>query len=278
MSTLKNKYSRIYIFDVDGVLVEPNHIEVPKETVEELTYSNAFIALASGKTVDRCLTVGQQINADAVFGENGAVYQMCGGGANYTTADMAEIKRLKYLLKFRRVVKKNPNDPPQAVIVINKKVSRVIYEPGKEILTLWTRPVKGRWENFTGSRFTEAEVIEGISEIIKNNGLKIEIIGPHSDGGIDFMPVGIDKSISVGLLKQMLPDLPVFVFVDGDNDIGLTEHPDTFVVTFSNATPKIMSAAKKKIEQGMALIITDKMGYECGVSEALRIIHAGEIQ
>lgn len=274
MRTLKTGYSAIYIFDMDGVLVKPNHVEVKNEAIEALYGANAFIAIASGKTIDRCLTVGNQIGADAVFCENGAVYQIMGRDKEYTTQDMNDIKRLKYLLRFRKVVSKNPDDPPQAVIVLQKKLARVIYEPGKDILTLWTRPVKGRWENFKGSRLDEARLIEEISAIIKADSLNIEIIGPHSDGGIDFMPQGVDKSLSIKILREMFPDLPIFVFVDGDNDVGLAEHADTFVVTFANATQKIRAITQTKGQIGKSLLIADKIGYECGVSEALKIIRS----
>lgn len=260
MSTFTN----LYIFDADGVLVEPNQTAVPKSVLKILRKSNALKVVASGKSLERCWEIGNQINAEAVFGENGAVYQFRGDSPRHTV-DMTAIATLKTLIHFRVT----HIDPPQATITLNGKTSRMLYEPGKDILTLWTRAVSGRWDSFEGSLWEESFVIEKMREIIRRESLNINIVGPHSDGGIDFNPYGVDKSQSIKILKEMFPALPVFVFVDGDNDKELAEHPDAFVVTFSNATETIMSIARQKIERGMGCVL-GKPGYQSGLTEALK--------
>jgi len=262
------------IFDIDGVLVEPGTLNVPEEVKMLLLYTpEFFVTVASGRSLGWCWTIGEQIQSSGVFAENGLVFQFHKGEMSkdwqISRVLKTDINTLKELLELKTI----EGTHGRITIRIGNQEYSIFVEVGKkEVLTLGTLEVE-RWNN-EGHSLTPQELKEKCAAIISKNKLRIGILGPYSDGHIDFQPVAddgqlLDKRIIPGILKFTFPKKfkKIVALVDGQNDISLALQPDVFPVTFANGIDAI-----KQIVAARKGLIIDAPGYAGGCAEALRIL------
>jgi len=250
------------IFDIDGVLVKEGERKV-SDAIQRLCNLTPFLPfIASGKPINYCWILGHQISANGVFAENGTVHQL---SRDRVVADdivsvvkNSDIALLKEALHFRGI------GWAHAEVEIDGEVSPVLFEPGKAaILTLAT---------LDNCRWTPLELKERVQTLIQKHRLRIEVVGPHKDGCLDFQPVDehgqpYDKRSVPGVIKERFPFVQTIVaLIDGDNDLPLASHPDVYPITFKNGSDGVKNIV------GRRGFVIEKVGYEGGCLEALYYI------
>lgn len=261
------------ILDGDGVLVKPGTQDVPEEVRTLLFFTPEFFPIvATGRPLGWGWTIGEQIHAIGVFGENGLVFQSRKGEQiedawSISRTLKTDAGALKEALHFEII------GGSRAKITVNEQEYPVFVELGKEeILTLGTLEVEQReTEEFL---LTPQELKQMCADIIRKNKLRIGILGPYSDGHVEFLPLSddgrlLDKRIIPGILQFRFKGKfeKLIAFIDGANDISLALHKDVFPVTFANGVDAI-----KQIVAARNGLIVDMPGYEGGCAEALRIL------
>lgn len=263
----------VLILDSDGVLVKPGTYDVPDEVRTLLSFTlEFFVVIASGRALPWCWEIGKKINAAGVFAENGLVFQFSKGEGledpwRLSSVLKTDIDALKKALGFQII------EGARAKIRINGQEYPVFVEPGKEeILTLGALEPK-TWKK-EGPLLAPHALREECAKIIRESKLKIGILGPHSDGHVEFLPVAddgrtLDKRIIPDILKSRFPGKfkKILAFVDGINDVSLALHKDVFPVTFANGTDVI-----KQIIASRNGLLVDTPGYEGGCAQALRVL------
>ena len=266
MSPFSTLTNLVLLFDVDGVLVKYGEKTVPAEIVSLLRNKPLIKMLVSGKSLSWCWGIGEQIRANAVFAENALVYRSRCREAPVLTADLVDLQRLKQIINFKVIAEAEY----LAEITLDGVTSLILFEPGKNILTFWIEPKeKMRMFKLNDSLWTEEYVLQKIRHTILDNKLFIEIAGPFKDGGVDFLPMGVDKSRAVDKAKELFPNKRIIVFGDDLNDIPMVSRDEVFAVTFlGNANPKVIERVMEKQAKGEGMIF-EKPGYEGGLEDAL---------
>ena len=175
---------------------------------------------------------------------------------------------------FRKAIQLRVGEGLRATIQMNGEVYPVLIEQGKkEVFTLATKSIGGLVNE--GLELNPEELKDKISEFLERRDLKIGVVGPYPDGNIDFLPLGeegvmLDKGVVPGLIQSSFPSVTrIFALVDGDNDISLAAHPDVFPITFANGSDGVKTVVRQK-----GGIVIERVGYEGGCAEALRIIRS----
>ena len=253
------------IVDIDGVLVKEGGRKV-SDDIQRLCSLTPFLpVIASGKSVDYCWILGYQISAKGVFAENGTVYQLFKTADDrVVTADVVSVVKNSDIALLKQALCFRETGHGHAEIEIEGEVSPVLFEPGKAaILTLAT---------LDNCRWTPLELKERIQTLILKHRLRIEVVGPHKDGCLDFQPVDehgqpYDKRSVPGVIRERFPFVQTIVaLIDGDNDLPLASHPDVYPITFKNGSDKVKSIV------GRRGLVIEKVGYEGGCLDALYYI------
>lgn len=244
------------LFDVEGVAVMQGTLDVRQEIPQLLKHAPTFNCVVSGRDLDRCKLIAQQMgNIHALFAENGPLYQI-GDMKPICIADRDALESFRKALCMQSVGDREvliEIGGVRSLVRVEPKISIISFEPDGEC------------------RWSPLELKEMLSDIVQARQLPAEVIGPHPDGGIDVQPFSIEgrplnKGIVVNILRQAFPWIENFVaFIDGKNDRPLALHPDVFPITFQNGDEEI----KTIVSQRGGWIIPE-VGYLGGCTRAIQ--------
>lgn len=223
----------VFVFDADGTLTEPGDSRVPEGITKLLARISIPSVVASGRGAEHCEEIRRQICGHGWFAENAYFCQFRGEEVRILgNGDVSDLKRAVGFTVLRERV---------ATLTLDGRVCVVPFEPKQGILTL--RPL-----DFGAGLDPRAIRILMEGEITRH-GLKVEVIGPHPDGGLDFLPFAnggpLNKGIVPRLLRKRFPKAKIAVFGDGEPDIPMAELAD-LVVTFANGHPDLQALARER--------------------------------
>lgn len=204
-------------FDRDGTLEMPN-VEMPDNLVtqlQSLVQLGARLFIASGKDYATLIEICNNINLNPwmVCAENGGHIVIPSENINYIYADQ------------------------------NSHLE--IFKHNVDLLGLpeyFQEPKLSIWSKKFGKNVLLAQ--EKINHFINSKNLDLQVYAyPDGDGGLDVVPVGIDKS---KLMEYIPQNAVIHYFGDGGNDLGLMQHTNVIPHTVSNAAAEVKICVKNK--------------------------------
>ncbi len=244
--------------DVDGWLAHPNRpmAEVNRRFLSEVhgMEEGGFrieVVLNSGKSPRYLLVVAESIHGTFVIGCNGAAWQKRGSPVRLVASLNDDFRRLRQALAL----------PATAVgkvtALVLGQAGELVIEEGKQVdgkdivLTLFPEEqlVAHRW-SFRGfvDRWRLKEAIEGV---IFSQGLRLAVLEPHADGGLDVVPVVDGRPLAKWTLPQvaraMFPNEQLRIAHGGDgvNDLAAMQAEGVFPIT-SRSCVEVVSVVRQR--------------------------------
>lgn len=204
-------------FDRDGTLDLPG-MDFPKKLslqFSKLQELGAKLFLASGKDYKRLVTIAKQIHIEP--------WMICSENGGHIVT---------YEPQIDYVHKENNLDFQFFVNNLHKLKLPKYKEEHK--ISIWSK-------KFGENSLLAKNIIE---EFIKTNELALHVyVHPDIDGGVDVVPLGIDK---INCLSFIPKNAKIYYFGDAENDLGMMEHERVNANTVSNARDVIKESVLKK--------------------------------